>query len=100
MAGDLSRFTAGSRLLGQLRMLKHGEAFPLDRQTPAYLVEWFKVRLPFYTIVNSGMLGFWDIYRPTAEEMERLMTRDGDDAQAFRAWQHTVDADWDRYNGR
>lgn len=117
MASDLSKFTDGARLLGQLRMLEHGEAFrltaerlrdievpanPLDQQTPEYLVEWFKVRLPFYTVVSSGLLGFWDIYRPTLEEMERLMMRDGervsDDAQAFRSWQHTtVDLDWDRY---
>jgi hypothetical protein len=114
MPGDLSRFTAGAHLLRELRTLKQGKAYRLtadrlrevpanllDRQTPSYLVEWFKIRLPFYTVVSSGLLGFWDIYRPTADEMERLMVRDGerasDDAQAFRAWQHTVDLDWGRY---
>lgn len=28
MPGDLSRFTKGARLLGQLRMLKHGGTAP------------------------------------------------------------------------
>lgn len=87
--GDLSKYTLGARLLGQLRQIKPGEAYrltmttlgdvlvpadPLDRQTPEYLVEFFKVRLPFYTSVRYEPLrGFWDIYRPLPDELERLM---------------------------
>lgn len=54
-------------------------ADPLDRQTPEYLVEFFKVRLPFYTLVRYEPLrGFWDFYRPLPEELERLMVVGGE----------------------
>jgi hypothetical protein len=50
---------------------------------------------------NSQLMGFWDIYRSSPDESERLIAKEGDgacdDTQAFRAWQHTVHADWDRY---
>jgi len=86
---DLSRFTLAAQLLRRMCLLQPGEAYrltvpmlldievpanPLDRQTPEYLVEFFKVRLPFYTVVRHEPLrGFWDIYRPLPEELERLM---------------------------
>lgn len=87
--GDLSGFTKAAQLLAQLRTLKPGEAYrltavtlqdikvpvdPLDRQTLEYLVEFFKIRLPFYTVVRYEPLrGFLDFYRPLPEELERLM---------------------------
>lgn len=103
MPGDLSRFTAGARLLAQLRSLEPGEccrltgstlqdvvvpAHPFDRQTPEYLVEWFKVRLPFFAVVrNEPFRQFWDFYRPLPEEIERLMAVESRDAAQAMARQ-------------
>ena len=43
-------------------------ANPLDRQTPEFLVGWFKSRLPFYCTVTPNLPSFmadtWTFYRP------------------------------------
>lgn len=82
MPGDLSIYTRGARFERLLRTLQPGQAVditaqelsdivvpanPLDRQTPEYLVEWFKIRMPFYCEVSEGIgrIGRkWTFYRP------------------------------------
>jgi hypothetical protein len=92
MTADLSIYTRGVQMLRQLRALQPGEAFristdmlssivvrahPVDRQTPEYLVEWFKIRLPFFTLVRERGLGkAWEFYRPLPEELEHLMAQE------------------------
>lgn len=91
MRADLSIFSRGAWLLRQLQELKPGQAMritanmladvtvpanPLDRQTPEYLIEFFRIRLPFFVVVRAEPLReFWDYYRPMPEEIERLMEK-------------------------
>lgn len=76
----LSDFTKGAQLEKTLRRLKPGEfmrvsknslldilvpANPLDRQTPEYLAEWFRSRLPFYATTHEDTItGDWEFERP------------------------------------
>ena len=92
MTADLSTFTDGARLMHELRFLGSGQIYrvpmhrlldiqvpanPLDRQTPEYLIEFFKVRLPFYCRVDVDILGrYVDFYRPTADEMDRELKQE------------------------
>lgn len=73
-------FTHGAHLLSKLKTLRPGYAMdvtdhdlsqvqvpasPLDRQTPDYLIEWFRSRLPFYCEVHGTVLADkWTFHRP------------------------------------
>ena len=87
----LARLTKGAQLEKSLRRLKPGECYdvrredwldievptnPLDRQTPAFLVEWFRSRMPFYCETHEDILtGKWTFCRPTEERMRELARR-------------------------
>lgn len=84
----------GAAILNSLRRLEPGQVYrvtgqslqdiivpanPLDRQSAEYLVEWMRVRLPFFAVVRSEPISrFWDFYRPMPEEVERLMQQEGE----------------------
>lgn len=86
MPGDLSRFTSGARLERLLRTIPPGKSLnvsvhdladievpanPLDRQTPEYLVEWFRIRMPFYCTVTPDiplMPSKFTFHRPERSE--------------------------------
>lgn len=68
---DFSVYTRAAELEGKLRQLKPGQrmrvavrdlldmmvpANPLDRQTPAYLADWFRDRMPFRCVVYHDIL--------------------------------------------
>ena len=84
----LARFTKGALLEKSLRRLKPGECYdvrredwlyievptnPLDRQTPAFLAEWFRIRMPFYCETREDILtGKWTFCRPTEARLRAL----------------------------
>jgi len=80
----LEDFRLGAELERELRTLKPGQcldvsrqrfndiivpANPLDRQTPEYLAEWFKIRMPFYCETRLNIMsGTWTFERPKLSE--------------------------------
>lgn len=86
MLGGLSEFRAAANLDRRLRTIPPGRAMivsvyelcdmvvpasQLDRQTPEYLVEWLRSRLPFRCVVTPDlplMPSKWTFYRPKEDE--------------------------------
>jgi hypothetical protein len=78
MKGAFDSLREAAALERRLRHLKPGECFdvrdwrdievpadPLDRQTPEFLAEWFRSRMPFYCTTREDILsGKWTFCRP------------------------------------